>query len=116
MNKVFIIVKILEYRYGFLLNNKKSAICKIIGKLTNGSIINIIAYDYIADKCLRILKKEKIYMVEGRVNSNMEIVIENIKRFDVKLIKKNTFKRHHWENLLHNTKKIRKIDKTQWKM
>ena len=80
MNEVFVIVKILEYRYGFLLNNKNSAICKIIGKLTNGSIINIIAYDNIADKCLRILEKEKIYVVEGRINSNMEIVMENIKK------------------------------------
>lgn len=80
MNEVFIIVKILECRYGFLLNNKNSAICKIIGKLTNGSIINIIAYDKIADKCLRILEKEKKYMVEGRINSNMEIVMENIKK------------------------------------
>ena len=83
MNEVFIIVEILEYRYGFLLNNKNSAVCKIIGKLTNSSEINIIAYDNIADKCLRILEKEKIYMVEGRINSNMEIVIENIKRFEV---------------------------------
>ena len=80
MNEVFVIVKILEYRYGFLLNNKNSAICKIIGKLTNGSIINIIAYDNISDMCLRILEKEKIYMVEGRINSNMKIVIKNIKK------------------------------------
>ena len=80
MNKVFIIVEILEYKYSFLLNNKNSAVCKIIGKLTNGSIINIIAYNKIADKCLRTLEKEKIYMVEGRINSNMEIVMENIKK------------------------------------
>ena len=80
MNKVFVIVEILEYEYGFLLNNINSAICKIIGKLTNDSIINIIAYDNIADKCLRILEKEKIYMVEGRVNSNMEIVITEIRK------------------------------------
>ena len=80
MNEVFIIIEILEYRYGFLLNNKNSAVCKIIGKLTNSSIINIIAYDNMADKCLRILEKEKIYMVEGRINSNMKIVMENIKK------------------------------------
>ena len=80
MNEVFIIIEILEYRYGFLLNNKNSAVCKIIGKLTNSSEINLIAYDKIADKCLRKLEKEKIYMLEGRINSNMEIVMENIKK------------------------------------
>ena len=80
MNEVFIIVKILEYKYGFLLNNKNSAVCKIIGKLENKSIIRLIAYDEMGDKCLRILEKEKIYMVEGRINSNMEIVIKNIKK------------------------------------
>ena len=79
MNEVFVIVEILEYRYGFLLNNKNSAICKIIGKLTNGSVINIIAYDKLADNCLRILKKGKIYFIEGKINSNMEVIIRNIR-------------------------------------
>ena len=97
MNEVFIIVEILEYKYSFLLNNKNSAVCKIIGKLTNGSIINIIAYNKIADKCLRTLEKEKIYMVEGRINSNMEIVMENIKKIWCnKLNKKN------WDESLKN--------------
>ena len=79
MNKVFVIVEILEYRYGFLLNNKNNAICKIIGKLKNGSIINIIEYDKIADKCLRILKKGEIYFIEGKINSNMKIIIRNFR-------------------------------------
>ena len=78
MNEVFIIVKIIKYKYRFLLNNKNNAICKIIGKLKNGSIINIIAYDKIADKCLRILKKGEIYFIEGKINSNMEVIIKNI--------------------------------------
>ena len=78
MNEVFIIVKIIKYKYRFLLNNKNNAICKIIGKLTNGSVINIIAYDKIADKCLRILKKGEIYFIEGKINSNMEVIIKNI--------------------------------------
>lgn len=78
MNEVFIIVKIIKYKYRFLLNNKNNAICKIIGKLKNGSVINIIAYDKIADKCLRILKKGEIYFIEGKINSNMEVIIKNI--------------------------------------
>lgn len=78
MNEVFIIVKIIEYKYRFLLNNKNNAKCKIIGKLKNGSVINIIAYNKIADKCLRILKKGEIYFIEGKINSNMEVIIKNI--------------------------------------
>ena len=78
MNEVFIIVKIIKYKYRFLLNNKNNAICKIIGKLKNGSVINIIAYDKIAEKCLRILKKGEIYFIEGKINSNMEVIIKNI--------------------------------------
>ena len=87
MNEVFVIVKILEYKYGFLLNNKNNSICKFIGTLTNNSIINIIAYDKIADKCLRIL--EKIYMIEERINSNMEIVIVNISEIKCNINKMN---------------------------
>ena len=79
MNKVFVIVEILEYKYGFLLNNKNNAVCKSIGKLTNGSVINIIAYDKLADKCLRILKKGEIYLIEGKINSNMEVIIIKIR-------------------------------------
>ena len=79
MNQVFIIIEILEYKYRFLLNNKNNAICKVSGKLINGSIINLIAYDKIADKCLRILKKGEIYLIEGKINSKMEVIIRNIR-------------------------------------
>ena len=78
MNEVFIIVKILECRYGFLLNNKNSAICKIIGKLENKSIIKLIAYDEIADKCFRRLKISNKYVIQGKLNSNIKIIIKEI--------------------------------------
>ena len=76
MNEVFVKVKIIKYKYTFLLNNKNNAICRIIGKLKNGSVIKILAYDKLADKCLRILKKGEIYLIEGKINSNMEVIIE----------------------------------------
>ncbi len=81
MNKVFIIVKIIEYKYNFSINNKKNAICKIKGRLLDGSLINLQANNSQADKCLRILQREKTYMVYGYINSNMEIIIEDIRKF-----------------------------------
>ena len=60
MNEVFEIVKVLNYKYRFLLNSKNNAICKIEGILLNGSIIKLIAYDNLADRLLRKLKINKL--------------------------------------------------------
>lgn len=75
MNEVFEIVKVLNYKYRFLLNSKNNAICKIEGILLNGSIIKLIAYDNLADRLLRKLKINEIYLFQGRLDSNMEVVI-----------------------------------------
>ena len=75
MNEVFEIVKVLNYKYRFLLNSKNNAICKIEGILLNGSIIKLIAYDNLADRLLRRLKINEIYLFQGKLDSNMEVVI-----------------------------------------
>ena len=75
MNEVFEIVKVLNYKYRFLLNSKNNAICKIEGILLNGSIVKLIAYDNLADRLLRKLKINEIYLFQGRLDSNMEVVI-----------------------------------------
>ncbi len=75
MNEVFEIVKVLNYKYRFLLNSKNNAICKIEGILLNGSIIKLIAYDNLADRLLRKLKINEIYLFQGKLDSNMEVVI-----------------------------------------
>ena len=80
MNEVFIIVKIINFEYRFLLNNKNNAICKIEGILLNGSIIKLIAYDNLADKLLRKLRINELYLFQGRLNSNMEIIISEINK------------------------------------
>ena len=80
MNKVFIIVKIIEYKYYFSINKKQNAICTIKGRLLNESLINLQAFNSQADKCLRIIQKEKTYMVCGYLNSNMEVIIEDIEK------------------------------------
>lgn len=60
MNEVFTIVKIINFEYRFLLNNKNNAICKVDAILENGSIIKLIAYDNLADRLLRKLKINKL--------------------------------------------------------
>ena len=78
MNEVFEIVKVLNYKYRFLLNSKNNAICKIEGILLNGSIIKLIAYDNLADRLLRKLKINELYLFQGILNSNMEIIVSKV--------------------------------------
>ena len=78
MNEVFIMVKVINFKYRFLLNNKNNAICKIEGILLNGSIIKLIAYDNLADMLLRKLKINELYLFQGRLNSNMEVVLSEV--------------------------------------
>ena len=63
MNEVFTIVKIINFEYRFLLNNKNNAICKVDAILENGSIIKLIAYDNLADRLLRKLKINKLQKI-----------------------------------------------------
>ena len=78
MNEVFIMVKVTNFEYRFLLNNKNNAICKIEGIILNGSIIKLIAYDNLADRLLRKLKINELYLFQGRLNSNMEIELSKV--------------------------------------
>lgn len=80
MNKVFILVKVIEIKYNLMPKSKKNAVCNIKGKLVNDSVINLIAYNNIADKCYRKLKKDTVLLVEGRINQKMEIEIMNFNK------------------------------------
>ena len=84
MNEVFIIVKVINFKYRFLLNKKNNAIGKVEGISENGSIIKLIAYDNLADKLLRKLRINELYLFQGRVNSNMEIELRGVIKFDKK--------------------------------
>ena len=63
MNEVFTIVKIINFEYRFLLNNKNNAICKIDAILENESIIKLIAYDNLADRLLRKLEINELQKI-----------------------------------------------------
>ena len=77
MNRVYIILKILEIKYNFLPKDKRNAECKIRGVLKNNSEIELLAYDKVADKCYRKLEKNKIVVIEGFLNTEMKIIILN---------------------------------------
>ena len=78
MNEVFTIVKIINFEYRFLLNNKNNATCKVDAILENGSIIKLIAYDNLADRLLRKLKINELYLFQGVLNSNMKIIVSKV--------------------------------------
>ena len=77
MNEVFLIIKVKEMNYKFSIQKNINAICNIVAILKNNSVINLIAYNEMADKCLKLMKQEKAYYIEGMINSNIEIIIKN---------------------------------------
>lgn len=77
MNEVFLIIKVKEMNYKFSIQKNINAICNIVAILKNNSVINLIAYNEMADKCLKLMKQEKLYYIEGMINSNIEIIIKN---------------------------------------
>ena len=77
MNICFLIGKIIsEIKFDFVISNRK--INKISRtefyiKLKNNSIIKIVAYNELADKCFKELEKGKIIIIQGRINTLGEV-------------------------------------------
>ena len=78
MNEVLVFIKVKEIEYKFCMKKNRNAICKIKGILNNNSEIELIAYNKNADKCFRNMKKDKVYFVEGMLNTKLEIIILNL--------------------------------------
>ena len=78
MNEVFLIIRVKEINYKFSIQKNTNAICNIVAILKNNSVINLIAYNEMADKCLKLIKQKRFYYIEGMINSNMNIVIKDI--------------------------------------
>lgn len=77
MNICFLTGKIIsEIKFDFVISNKKiNKISRIefYIKLKNNSIIKIIAYNELADKCFRELEKGKIIIIQGKLNTLGEV-------------------------------------------
>ena len=77
MNICFLIGKIIsEIKFDFVISNKKTnkiSRTEFYIKLKNNSIIKIVAYNELADKCFKELEKGKIIIIQGRINTLGEV-------------------------------------------
>lgn len=81
MNVVFVQGKIIsDIEFKFIINNKNKAIAIFEMELLNKSIVKIKAYNELADYCYYKLNKGNMILIEGYLNSNLEIIIETIKK------------------------------------
>jgi single-stranded DNA-binding protein len=79
LNKIFISGIITEeIEYKFMISKKHSAIAMFKIETYEKQIMEVIAYDDIADFALRRIKKSMLVYVEGSINSKMEIVAKHI--------------------------------------
>lgn len=78
MNLVFISGKIVEnIKFDFIINSKHVSIARFKVQLKNKSIVDVIAYDEMADYCYKNLQPKMQLYMEGKLNSRMEIDIIN---------------------------------------
>ena len=79
MNICFLIGEIVsEIQFEFILNSKNNSIAMFKLKLSNESIIEIQAYDEIADYCYRNFKMGDIVECLGHITSEGKIILNEI--------------------------------------
>ena len=79
MNLCFFSGKIIsEIEFEFIINSNNISIAYFDLQLSNESIIKVIGYDEMADYCYRNLRKGEFVSVEGFLNNNYEVVLNEI--------------------------------------
>ena len=79
MNLCFIIGKIIsEIKYDFIIGSKNISIVRFNLKILEGSIINVIGYDNIADFCYRKLNIGDNIFLEAILNTKGDVKINKI--------------------------------------
>ena len=79
MNICFIIGKIIsEIKYDFIIGSKNISIVRFKLKILEGSIINVIGYDNIADFCYRKLNIGDNIFLEAILNTKGDVKINKI--------------------------------------
>ena len=77
MNMVILMGEIAsKIEYKFIYKGRKNAKAKFTLKLANNNIINIVAYNKLADELYQRAKLEETITVTGRINTNMQVEIE----------------------------------------
>ena len=86
MNLCFIKGKILEkINFQFLYQKKNISIARTKLELQNGSIITIKGYDEMADWMIQNIRKEEKVILQGKINTKMEVEVKWLKRFKLVL-------------------------------
>ena len=80
MNICFLVGKIIsEIKFDFVISNKKTNKISRIEfyiKVKNSSVIKVISYNELADKCFKELEKEEIIIIQGKLNTLGEVELE----------------------------------------
>lgn len=83
MNLIIVKGKIMKnIKFKFIIKNKNKSIAILKLKLSNNSIIIVKAYNKLADYCYRELKKEDNILIEGYLNSKLEIIPKIIEKLE----------------------------------
>ena len=85
MNICFLIGKIIsDVKFDFVLGNgkyfskEKVTIVRFKVELLDGNVACVIGYNKIAEECYRKLEKGKMINIIGKLNTKMEVIIEEI--------------------------------------
>lgn len=79
MNLVFVQGKIISnIEFKFIVNSKNTSIAIFEIELSNKSIVKVKAYNDLADYCYSKLNKGDNVLIDGKICSNIEIIIQNI--------------------------------------
>lgn len=79
MNLVYIMGKIVsDIDFKFTYKSRKNAVAIFICELDNCSLVKIKAFNNNADYCYASLQQGDFAILEGRINSNSEIDVNNI--------------------------------------
>lgn len=80
MNDIFLIGRLTEdVNFRFMIRKKYTAISLFNIRTIDSEILRIVAYNGIADFCYRNLNKDDNILINGFLNSNMQVVIKSIK-------------------------------------
>lgn len=83
MNIVYIQGKIInDIEFKFIIRNKNTSVSIFKIQLMNNSIVTIKAYNELADYCYSKLNKEDIILIEGELNSKLEIISKTIEKLE----------------------------------
>ena len=79
MNICFLQGKIIsKIDFNFILNSKNISVATFKLQLKNNSIINVKAYNYLADYCFSSFVKGDIIAIHGYLSDKMELIVETI--------------------------------------